>query len=75
MIALWKSRPTISIVIALKAELFQQEGRLDEAAKELARIPKDSTDKTVLIDRVDQALLERNFDEAIFWAKQANKLS
>jgi serine/threonine protein kinase/Tfp pilus assembly protein PilF len=63
--------PNDEFVIALKAEQYQQEGRLDAAAKELARIPKDSTDKTVLIHRVDQALLERNFDEAIFWAKKA----
>ena len=63
--------PNDVFVIALKAEQYQQEGRLDEAAKELARIPKDSTDKTVLIHRVDQAVLERNFDEAIFWAKEA----
>ena len=67
--------PNDEFVIALKAELYQQEGRLDEAAKELARIPKDSTDKTVLIHRVDQAVLERNFDEAIFWAKQGNKFA
>ena len=33
--------------------------------------PKDSTDKTVLIHRVDQALLERNFDKALFWASKA----
>ena len=57
--------------IALKTELYQQEGKLNEAAKELARIPKDSTDKTVLIHRVDQALFERNFDEALFWASKA----
>ena len=63
--------PDDEFVIALKAEQYQQEGRLDEAAKELARIPKDSFDKTVLIHRVDQAVLERNFDEAIFWAKKA----
>jgi serine/threonine protein kinase/Tfp pilus assembly protein PilF len=63
--------PNDDFVIALKAEQYQQEGRLDEAAKELARIPKDSTDKTVLIHRVDQAVLERNFDKAIFWAKKA----
>ena len=63
--------PNDEFVIALKAEQYQQEGRLDKAAKELARIPKDSTDKTVLIHRVDQAVLERNFDKAIFWAKKA----
>jgi serine/threonine protein kinase/Flp pilus assembly protein TadD len=63
--------PNDEFTIALKTELYQQEGKLSEAAKELARIPKDSTDKTVLIHRVDQALLERNFDEALFWASKA----
>ena len=63
--------PNDEFVMALKAEQYQQEGRLNEAAKELARIPKDSTDKAVLIHRVDQALLERNFDEALFWANKA----
>ena len=55
----------------MKVEHYQEEGQLDKAAKELARIPEDSTDKTVLIHRVDQALLERNFDQAIFWARKA----
>ena len=50
--------PNDEFAIALKAELYQQEGKLNEAAKELARIPKDSTDKTVLIHRVEQALFE-----------------
>jgi serine/threonine protein kinase/Tfp pilus assembly protein PilF len=63
--------PNDEFTIALKTELYQQEGKLNQAAKELARIPKDSTDKTVLIHRVDQALLERNFDEALFWANKA----
>ena len=61
----------MSSLSALKVELYQEEGQLDKAAKELARIPEDSTDKTVLIHRVDQALLERNFDQAIFWAQKA----
>ena len=65
--------PNDEFVIALKTEQYQEEGRLNEAAKELARIPTDSTDKTVLIHRVDQALLERNFDEAIFWAGKATR--
>ena len=63
--------PNDEFVIALKTEQYQDEGRLNEAAKELARIPTDSTDKTVLLHRVNQALLERNFDEAIFWVKKA----
>jgi TolB-like protein/Flp pilus assembly protein TadD len=62
--------PNDEFAIALKAEQYQLEGRLDDAAKELARIPK-STEKTVLIRRVDQAVLERNFDEAISWAQKA----
>jgi TolB-like protein/Flp pilus assembly protein TadD len=63
--------PNNEYAITAKAELFQQEGRLDEAAKELARIPTDSSDKVVLIRRVDQAVLEGKFEEAIFWANKA----
>ena len=63
--------PNNEFVMALQAEQYQQEGRLEEAAKELARIPMDSTDKTVLIHRVDQAVLERNFEQAISWAAKA----
>jgi serine/threonine protein kinase/Tfp pilus assembly protein PilF len=63
--------PNDQFALALKVELYQEEGQLDKAAKELARIPEDSTDKTVLIHRVDQAVLERNFDQAIFWARKA----
>ena len=62
--------PNDEFVIALKVELYQQEGRLDEAAKELARIPGFYR-QNVLIHRVDQALLERKFDEAVVWAKKA----
>ena len=65
--------PNDQFALALKVELYQEEGQLDKAAKELARIPEDSTDKTVLIHRVDQALLERNFDQAIFWAQKATR--
>jgi TolB-like protein/Tfp pilus assembly protein PilF len=63
--------PNDEDTIALKTELYQEEGRLDKAAKELARIPKESTDKTVLLHRVSQAVLERNFEEALFWASKA----
>jgi tetratricopeptide (TPR) repeat protein len=63
--------PNDELVIALKVEQYQQESRLAEARKELARIPQDSTDKTVLIHRADQAALERNFDEALYWVKKA----
>src|SRR2546430_16080527 len=48
-----------------KAGTFQNEGRLDEAAKELARIPADVTDDFVVAPRINQAMYERNFDSAI----------
>jgi serine/threonine protein kinase len=63
--------PNDEFALALKVEHYQEEGQLDKAAKELARISEDSTDKTVLIHRVDQALLERNYEQAIFWAQKA----
>jgi len=56
--------------ITAKAELFQFEGRLDEAAKELGRIPNDSTDNYVLLIRATQALLERDVDLAISWTNK-----
>ena len=65
--------PNDQFAIARKAEQYQQEGRLNEAARELARIPADSTDETVLIHRANQALLERKFDEAVLWAGKATK--
>jgi tetratricopeptide (TPR) repeat protein len=52
-------------VRASKAVTFQNEGRLDEAAKELARIPADTTDDFVLSPRINQAIYERHFDTAI----------
>ncbi len=63
--------PNDESVITLKAELYQQNGRLDKAAKELARIPTDSSDKTVLLHRVEEAVLERNFDAALVWVAKA----
>src|SRR5882724_9468203 len=50
---------------ASKAVTFQNEGRLDEAAKEFARIPADVTDDFVVAPRINQAIYERNFDSAI----------
>ena len=38
--------PSDEFALALKAEHYQEEGQLDKAAKELAHIPEDSTDKT-----------------------------
>jgi TolB-like protein/Tfp pilus assembly protein PilF len=51
--------------IAGKVSLLQSAGRLDEAAKQLARIPSDSTDDVAVLARVWQAVYERRFDAAI----------
>jgi len=50
---------------AVKAGSFQSEGRLAEAAQELAHIPVDSTDDFTLAARTVQAMYERHFDNAI----------
>ena len=50
---------------AVKAGSFQSEGRLVEAAQELAHIPMDSTDDFTLAARTTQAMYERHFDSAI----------
>jgi tetratricopeptide (TPR) repeat protein len=57
--------PDSDSVHATKAAIFQSEGRLSEAAQELARIPADSTDDFTLSSRVTQATYERHFDAAI----------
>jgi TolB-like protein len=50
---------------ATKAVTFQSEGRLDEAAQELARIPADAMDDFVVSARIGQAIYERHFDSVI----------
>ncbi len=62
--------PNDQYAISLRVQLFQDEGRLDEAAKELARLPEDPLDKGVLSTRIQYALLKRDFDQAISRAKQ-----
>jgi serine/threonine protein kinase/Tfp pilus assembly protein PilF len=57
--------PDDQSAIVGKAAIFQSEGRLDEAAKELARIPADSAGDEVVLARADQAIYERRFDAAI----------
>src|SRR5437667_342300 len=57
--------PDSGSVRASKAVTFQNEGRLDKAAQELARIPADATDDFVVAPRINQAIYERNFDTAI----------
>jgi TolB-like protein/Tfp pilus assembly protein PilF len=50
---------------ATKANVLQSEGRLDEAARELARIPVDVTDDFVVSARINQAIYQRDFNRAI----------
>ena len=50
---------------ANKASLFQSDGRLEEAARELARIPEDVTDDSAVDVRLVQAMFERHYDTAI----------
>jgi TolB-like protein/Tfp pilus assembly protein PilF len=50
---------------ANKTSLFQAEGRLEEARRALARIPEDSLDDWVINMRIQQAVYERNYDNAI----------
>jgi tetratricopeptide (TPR) repeat protein len=51
--------------LANKASLFQAEGRWDAAARELARIPADSTDEFVAATRVGQEIAQGHFEAAI----------
>jgi TolB-like protein len=48
-----------------KALLFQSEGRLDEAAKELAKSPPDSVSDFAMEARVGLSIWQRQFDTAI----------
>src|SRR5207244_11700301 len=50
---------------ATKAELFQAEGRLEEARQELARIPEDASDDLIINARIQQSIYERHSDNAI----------
>jgi len=57
--------PDSATTRASKAGTFQSEGRLDEAAQELARIPADAMDDFVVSARIGQAIYERHFDSVI----------
>ncbi|HEX4637896.1 MAG TPA: tetratricopeptide repeat protein [Chthoniobacterales bacterium] len=50
---------------ANKAGVLQAAGRLEEAGRELARVPADVMDDWVTVGRVGQAIYERNFEQAI----------
>ena len=50
---------------AIKATILQNEGRLPEAAQELARVAESSTEDYVVGSRITQTMYERDFDRAI----------
>jgi TolB-like protein/Tfp pilus assembly protein PilF len=52
---------------ASKVDVLLSAGRLDEAAREIARLPDDAMDDWVVSTRVAQAVSERRFDDAIKW--------
>jgi tetratricopeptide (TPR) repeat protein len=50
---------------ANRARILQAAGRLEEANRELARVPADAMDDWVTASRINQASYERQLDEAI----------
>ena len=57
--------PNDEDVLARKAAIYQREGRLDEAARELVKIAATSSNEVVSNVRVMQAIYERRYDEGI----------
>ena len=56
--------PDSVAVLANKVSMLQAQGRLEEAARELARIPEDATDFWVVSARGNQAWYQRHYDQA-----------
>jgi tetratricopeptide (TPR) repeat protein len=56
-------------MLAAKAAIFQGQGRLTEAAEVLAKIPANSQDDGVNIQRFIQLYDERRFDDAIVYVR------
>jgi len=56
-------------MLAAKAAIFQGQGRLKEAAEVLAKIPANSQDDGVNIQRFIQLYDERRFDDAIVYVR------
>src|SRR5438067_3812596 len=61
--------PGKSSVLTAKAGMFQGEGRLKEAAEVLAKIPANSTDDAVNIQRFVQFYNERRFADAVVYVQ------
>jgi TolB-like protein/Tfp pilus assembly protein PilF/class 3 adenylate cyclase len=61
--------PGYESALAAKAAIFLGDGRLKEAAEVLAKIPANSTDDGVNIQRFIQLYDERRFDAAVVYAQ------
>lgn len=57
--------PNEEDIHARKAGVYRDAGRLEEAARELALIPANSTNAVVRSVRIGQAIYERRFDDGI----------
>lgn len=57
--------PNEDDIRARKAGVYRDAGRLEEATRELAQIPANSTNAVVRSIRIGQAIYERRFDEGI----------
>jgi TolB-like protein/Tfp pilus assembly protein PilF len=57
--------PNEEDIRARKAYVYRNAGRLQDATRELARIPADSTNAVVRDTRIAQAIYERRFDDGI----------
>jgi TolB-like protein/Tfp pilus assembly protein PilF len=62
--------PDSNAARATKAVVFQNEGRLREAADQLAKIPANIVEDFVISARINQAMYERHFDQAISVVEQ-----
>ena len=62
--------PGNEAALALKALIFQAQGRLNEAAQVLAKAPANSRDETISSTRAIQLYDERRFDEAVVQIQQ-----
>jgi tetratricopeptide (TPR) repeat protein len=61
--------PGNEAVLAAKAGIFQGQGRLKEASEVLAKIPANSQDEAVNIQRFVQLYDERRFDDAVVYVQ------
>jgi TolB-like protein/Tfp pilus assembly protein PilF len=62
--------PDSNAARATKAVVFQNEGRLGEAADQFSKIPVNIVEDFVVSARINQAMYERHFDQAISIVEQ-----